>query len=199
MALSPEKLAKIINHNSKTLCTENAQTALNKMSKNVGFNNGDDINPADFHDEWDNFSLSETPSSYVYENYNPSAVENSRMPEAIKQSMINNPIVAGDSMRSVMNEISGNKQKFSQLTEQKQMVNETPQPNAGVIDYNYLKYIISECIKEELSKQPLNEGTTLRQIGLSNGKIKLVDNKGNIFSAQLQLEGNIKDKKKKND
>lgn len=197
MALSPEKLAKIINHNSQTLCAENAQGALNKISRGNGKGNFTDMDPNDFHDEWDNFSLSDASPSPVYENFSPSAIENSKMPDAIKQSMINNPIVAGDSMRNVMNEVAANKPKFSQLSEQKQTIIEAPQPVAGNIDYNYLKYIISECIREELSKQPLNESSSLRQIGLSGGKIKLVDNKGNIFSAQLQLEGNVKDRKKK--
>jgi hypothetical protein len=41
----------------------------------------------------------------------------------------------------------------------------------------------------------LNEGTTIKGIGLSNGKIKLVDNKGNVFSAKLEYQGNTKDKK----
>ena len=44
-------------------------------------------------------------------------------------------------------------------------------------------------------KGMLNEGATLKGIGLSGGKIKLVDNKGNVFSAKLEYQGNTKDKK----
>ena len=87
---------------------------------------------------------------------------------------------------------------------QRQVVNEAySQPQAqnavigGGIDSNYLKFLIKESLKEYFAeKGTLNEGTTLRQIGLSEGKIKLVDNKGNIYSAQLELTGNVRDKKK---
>ena len=41
----------------------------------------------------------------------------------------------------------------------------------------------------------LNEGSVLKGIGLSKGKIKLVDNSGNVFSAKLEYQGNTKDKK----
>ena len=69
---------------------------------------------------------------------------------------------------------------------------------AGV-DYALIKTIISECLDEKLAemsqKGMLNEGATLKGIGLSGGKIKLVDNKGNVFSAKLEYQGNTKDKK----
>ena len=53
---------------------------------------------------------------------------------------------------------------------------------ATIIDMSYLKFLIKESLKEYFAeKGTLNEGTTLRQIGLSEGKIKLVDNKGNIY------------------
>jgi hypothetical protein len=69
----------------------------------------------------------------------------------------------------------------------------------GGIDYALIKTIVNECIENKLNeiaqKGLLNEGTTIKGIGLSNGKIKLVDNKGNIFSAKLEYQGNTKDKK----
>ena len=201
MALSPEKLASIINYNSKTLCNENAQSALNKLSKNTNVD-GYDIDPNTYSDKWDNFSFVEQKTTPMYENISKERLENSKMPDAIKESMVNHPITASDTMKNFMQnytmpDVVKETQTVPSFTnliaEQK---NPAPAPSVG-IDYNYLKYIVSECIREELKKQPINEGTTLRQIGLSEGKIKLVDNKGNIYTAQLEYDGNIKDRKKK--
>ena len=69
----------------------------------------------------------------------------------------------------------------------------------GAIDYALIKTIVNEAIETKLNEMSqrglLNEGTTLKGIGLSGGKIKLVDNKGNVFSAKLEYQGNTKDKK----
>ena len=41
----------------------------------------------------------------------------------------------------------------------------------------------------------LNESASLQTIGLQNGNISLVDNKGNIYKAKLEKIGNKNDKK----
>ena len=48
---------------------------------------------------------------------------------------------------------------------------------------------------EYFKKQPLNESASLQTIGLSNGVISLVDNKGNVFKAKLEKIGNTNEKK----
>ena len=208
MALSPEKLASIVKYNSQTLCNENAQGVMKTMEKNKRSGvNMVDVDPNTYSDEWDNFSLSSespAPQTQMYESFNPERVANSKLPDAIKQSLINHPITASDPLKEMVTNYTTQTPQttpsFTDLPKQKQVITEQrsyqPTNNTG-IDYNYLKYIISECIREELAKQPLNENATLRQIGLSEGKIKLVDNKGNIFTAQLEFDGNIRDKKKK--
>ena len=79
----------------------------------------------------------------------------------------------------------------------KRQINE--QNVGGGIDYALIKTIVNECIETKFNEMAqrgvLNEGTTIKGIGLSNGKIKLVDNKGNVFSAKLEYQGNTKDKK----
>ena len=76
---------------------------------------------------------------------------------------------------------------------------ETVNSGGGGIDYSLIKTIVNECIEtklnEVLSKGLLTEGATLSGIGLKNGKIKIVDNKGNVYSAKLEYQGNTKDKK----
>ena len=57
------------------------------------------------------------------------------------------------------------------------------------------KNLVNECLNEYFSKQSLNESTSLQTIGLSNGTISLVDNKGNIFKAKLEKIGNTNEKK----
>ena len=81
----------------------------------------------------------------------------------------------------------------------KERVTESVRSGGGGIDYALIKTIVNECIETKLNevfqKGMLNEGTTLKGIGLSNGKIKIVDNKGNVYSAKLEYQGNTKDKK----
>ena len=81
----------------------------------------------------------------------------------------------------------------------KQVVNEQTMPvmgpqNYGSVDYSIIKAIVSECIREYFSQQPLNE-STLKTIALKGGTISLVDNSGNIYRAKLEKVGNTKDKK----
>jgi hypothetical protein len=62
------------------------------------------------------------------------------------------------------------------------------------VDYNYLKYIIYECIKENL-KGRLNEssGGTLKGIKIGQGNVfEFMDSKGNIFEGQMKLKKRAK-------
>ena len=211
MAISPEQLAKIIGHNSSTLCSPKGDKKLNEYK---GAMNIDAMNSDMVSDEWDNFSLSDPMDPKPQRNLNQpisqNAVNNSRMPDAIKQSMLENQIDtsglgAGADTSFLYNLAGQQKQQRQQQYFDREKLNEiqgqqqyqpqyVPQPVA--IDYNYLKHIVSECIAEYFSKQPLNESTTLKQIGLSEGKIRLVDNKGNVYGAELEYKGNVNEKKK---
>ena len=205
MAISPEQLAKIIGHNSSTLCSPKGDKKLNEYK---GAINIDSLQSDMVSDEWDNFSLSDTSDTKPQKKYNQpisqNTINNSRMPSAIKQSMMENQIdtsalsVGGDT--SFLDNLGQQKEYFNR--EKLNEIKQTPQyqsqytTQSTPIDYNYLKHIISECIAEYFSKQPLNESVTLKQIGLSDGKIRLVDNKGNIYGAELEYKGNLNEKKK---
>jgi hypothetical protein len=54
-----------------------------------------------------------------------------------------------------------------------------------------IKQIINECLDEKLGDN------TLKTIQVGDGKIRLVDNQGRIFIANLEYKGNVADKKKK--
>ena len=81
----------------------------------------------------------------------------------------------------------------------KSQIREQVQTGGGGIDYALIKMIVNECLETKLTEMAekglLNESTTLKGIGLSEGKIKLIDNKGNVFQAKLEYKGNTKDKK----
>lgn len=221
MGISPEKLEKILRGNASTLCSPAAQEAISKLGTG-GLNESlmleKNSNPDTYYNETNyyddtheyNDTMSYIPpmneSSYGLsnDNYNPEAIKNSKLPDKIKESLIKHPIRTNTTVSDMLSENNAEvNQKFSNLVKniKKENINEQviSQPNnTAAIDYNYIKFIVTECIKEALKSQPINEGTSLKQIGLSEGKIKLVDNKGNIFSAKLEYDGNIKDKKRSN-
>ena len=65
----------------------------------------------------------------------------------------------------------------------------------GSVDYTIIKAIVSECIKEYFSKQPINE-SSIKTIALGKGTIKIVGANGDVFQAKLEKVGNLNDKKK---
>ena len=157
-------------------------------------------------------------TDYTSNDFNPERVKNSKMLSAIKEEMVKNPIdttalnaqmlesAAGGNPANndrLMKMLSAAKRVDARASEldgkgmPKKQINE--QSAGGGIDYALIKTIVNECIETKFNEMAqrgvLNEGATIKGIGLSNGKIKLVDNKGNIFSAKLEYQGNTKDKK----
>lgn len=159
-------------------------------------------------------------TDYSSNNFNPDRLKKSGMLSAIKEEMVNHPIDT-TALNSQMIESAGggnplNNDRLSQMVARAKQVDaraseldgkgmkkgrltETVNSGGGGIDYSLIKTIVNECIEtklnEVLSKGLLTEGATLSGIGLKNGKIKIVDNKGNVYSAKLEYQGNTKDKK----
>lgn len=116
--------------------------------------------------------------------------KNSRMPDAIKQSMIQEQIdvSALQAEGSVLDSLGMQVPKRGQRAQ----VNEVRrQGTATGINYDLIKQIINECLEERLGDN------TLKTIQVGDGKIRLVDNQGRIFIANLEYKGNVSDKKKK--
>ena len=62
------------------------------------------------------------------------------------------------------------------------------------IDYNYIKHIVNECIKENLQeiKNELLKENTLKTIRLGGeNKIQLIDNKNNLYESKLEFKKNL--------
>ena len=119
--------------------------------------------------------------------FSAEAASKSRLDEKIKQSLINNPIDRSslDPMsRSVLDDMDI-KPKPKRTIQENHVVTQ----QSGV-DYSIIKAIVNECLNEYFSKHQLNESATLSTIGLKQGAIKIVDSKGNVFSAKLEKLGN---------
>ena len=201
MAISKEALAEIINGRAAQLCSEHANEIMDTMKTNAPNNEYFSGNY-----NFDSLYLNEdTSSSYQTQQNNNSNV-NMNVAASIRESMMSNPIdVSSLNPEASVLDTLGVKSKPRQQ-QPRQMVTENITPkqtftsamNSG-IDYSIFKAIVEECIdrklNEHFSKQSLNENT-LKTIGLAEGKIKLIDNKGNVYLSNLQYQGNIKDKKK---
>ena len=154
-------------------------------------------------------------TDYSSNDFNPERVRRSKMSSAILEDMVKHPIDTA-ALNTQLLESAGNGNATANNARLNKMVSgakmveqrlgDTPakapireQTGGGVIDYALIKTIVNECIEAKFNEMAerglLNEGTTLKGIGLSNGKIKLVDNKGQVFTAKLEYQGNTKDKK----
>ena len=197
MAISKEQFQQILSKSQK-LCTPEAERVINeKVNKNNG---AYDPDPASFDSFDDSMFLAETYNGGQRQEsarqINPIAASNSKLPDFIKKSMLeeNIDVSSMDPNRSVLDSIDLPKKK---------QVSETaaygPQPQQAqqTFDYNIIKAIFEECIDRKLAefkKQNLNE-STLSTIGLRSGKIQLIDNKGKLFTANLEYKGNINEGK----
>lgn len=182
MGVDRNKLASIIGGKARQLCSPENDAKIQKMAQSGEYRF---INENNTHREL---------------NYDGNNISNSRMPEHIKQSMMSEVIDMGttlDGSLSVLDTMNIPSLTQPKVMEQKQNINTYTQPQLqSNIDYTIIKAIINECLKEYFdSRQALNESTTLQTIGLQNGNISLVDNKGNIFRAKLEKIGNKNDKK----
>lgn len=65
------------------------------------------------------------------------------------------------------------------------------QPSTAQIDYNYIKYMIEEAVKNALSQNKLNESVNNNILGMKmceGNKIQFMDSKGNIYEGVLKLK-----------
>ena len=202
MALNPNQLGEILSR-SRQLCNPAADKMIDEHKSNGRL--GEDIDPSQYHDKWDDWNyddpeaMNEGKKGLPSMEYDSRSVKNSAMKPEILKSMMEQRIDTRTKESAALDAVTANLTKTRKPVneERRQPVTEVASAPVGGLDYNYLKYIIKECLNEYFASNQLNESVgTLKQIGLSGGKIKLVDNKGNIYAANLELSGNIKDKKK---
>lgn len=201
MAITKDKLAKIIG-NAQKLCTPEGDRMISE-ARNNNNKNGYDPNPDSYtdSDSWDSLYLSK-PTNMSSKNdelaYGNDEVMNSNLPRHIKESLARQQIDMNSNI-SIVDELGLGAIKRPVQEQTRPQVQKTQQPvlnTATNVDYSIIKAIFNECLREYFdNKQQLNESASLQTIGLQNGNISLVDNKGNIYKAKLEKIGNKNDKK----
>ena len=189
MAISKEALEKILSGKAAQLCSEEANRKMDTISQKNGGNTTYYNSDYDF----DSLYLNEENNRDVAElTVSPQKLANSKLPNSIKEMMTEN--ISEYNNNSVLDNLNIKEKQRRKINE-----NYNTQSVSPIIDYSLIKTIIEECVDRKLNefikKQSLNENT-LKTIGIAEGKIKLIDNKGNIYQSHLEFHGNIKDKKK---
>jgi len=185
MAISHEQLSKILSKSS-ALCSPEGDRLVE--SYKTGSSDDPDPNSYDDYNEFDALYSSEyDPNMQQGQQralrYNEEMVRNSNLPDKVKQSMINE-VIEADPL--------GKLDVKPQRRKQQRQINEQTyqQPSVNGVDYSIIKAIVNECLNDYFSRQPLNESASISTIGLKAGAIKIVDNKGNVYSAKLEKIGN---------
>lgn len=193
MAISQEKLMEALQRSKQIVAkTENAPR---KGAKSAQLYNP---SPDDFNEDTGDGTLFggyHTPSDDYKGEFSPYALEHSKIPSAIKEAIVNS---AANESASIIPQIqSAPAQSRPTVNEQVRYQAPVPAPsyaNAGGVDYSIIKAIVNECLRD-YGKTAINESAQISTIALKEGKIKLVDNKGNVYSAKLEYKGNVNDKK----
>lgn len=201
MAVSKQQLAQIIGK-ARDLCNPDGDRLVESYKSDGNFDRKDpDPSSYDDYSQFDRMYLNEEEDYQPQKRnvqtkdirYNQQTAANSKMPDKIKQSMLNEVIdVTALDNQSVLSgmDIPGGNRKPQQ---NRRPVNEQQyQAQGGNIDYSIIKAIVNECLNEYFSRQPLNESTSISTIGIKPGVIKVVDSKGNVFSGKLEKIGNAK-------
>lgn len=210
MAISQEALASIISKNANGLCSPNADRMLNEQAKSKRGQVCEDLDPNNYSDEWDNFSLSDNTQPFEEGvarpsmQYSKESVKNSRLPEAIKQSMLNKHIdVSTNGDTSFLSEMVKKPQRKQVVTEQINAPAST-MVSSG-IDYSIIKAIVNECLKDYFNNNPiLAEGKSndVKQITYSekSNTIRIIKENGDVYGGKLEYQGDIEAirQKKKN-
>ena len=201
MAVSKQQLAQIIGK-ARDLCNPEGDRLVESYKGDGNFDRKDpDPSSYDDYSQFDRMYLNEEEDYQPQKRnvqtkdirYNQQTAANSKMPDKIKQSMLNEVIdVTALDNQSVLSgmEIPGGNRKPQQ---NRRPVNEQQyQVQGGSVDYSIIKAIVNECLNEYFSRQPLNESASISTIGIKPGIIKVVDSKGNVFSGKLEKIGNTK-------
>ena len=139
------------------------------------------------------------------DNYTDSDIENSNLPDFIKESFKKEKIEIKDdsSINGVFDKmqktINPGRKKVSVINEESSPgTSSRPAPVSNGVDYSIIRAIVKDCLESYMPKVNLNESASLDSIAINkNGQISLIDTKGNIFMAKLQKTGNINEAKKR--
>ena len=191
MPISKSQLEQILNGKARKLCSPEGDSMVNEMAGRVNTQSYDP-DPSSYDmdsDEFDSMYLGSTAGNSGRDMYyDERTAANSKLPDVIKQSMLNERIDTSglDPNRSVLDGLNLNQQPKRKPRPQ---VNEqlyAPKQQGGGIDYSIIKAIVNECIRENLSGLLTEGNNQLKTVVLKGGNISLVDNSGNVYAAKLE-------------
>lgn len=191
MPISQNELNEALNR-AAYLMSEQGQNQIKKNAQSI--KNNFDIN-GDYQKQYVNHQ-----SPNIIQEKQTHINHTSKLPKVIQESLTKNPInFQGET--SVIDNLSINTQNKNMVMEQQTPVQPyqpqyQPQYQAPqmMIDYNYLRSIINECIQlnmQKIKEEILSE-SELKAIRLgSENKIQLIDNKNNLYESKLIFKKNI--------
>lgn len=107
----------------------------------------------------------------------------------VLDSFIDKPPMTGEYNPYQLNEhITQAPQQVQQQVIQERTIQ---QPTNTQIDYNYIKYLVEEAVKNVLSQNMLTESKNNNVLGMkmcAGNTIQFMDNKGNIYEGVLKLK-----------
>ena len=160
------------------------------------------------------------------ENITKRRIKDSNVPDAIKNSIIANPLMMNESTASEMDmftetlgkkldSMDGIKRSMSILEQSERldrsktvdkMIQEAPErrrtSSSGTIDYEIIKAIVESVIDKKLGtlQQTLNESVSRNEPGLSvmklSNKFLFLDDDDNIYECEMKYRGKNKKSKK---
>ena len=160
------------------------------------------------------------------ENISKRRIKDSNVPDAIKNSIIANPLMMNESTASEMDmftetlgkkldSMDGIKRSMSILEQSERldrsktvdkMIQEAPERRrtspSGTIDYEIIKAIVESVIDKKLGtlQQTLNESVSRKEPGLSvmklSNKFLFLDDDDNIYECEMKYRGKNKKRKK---
>jgi hypothetical protein len=180
MAIDANTMVNALNK-ARKLCQPEGQQMINEASKNMDIRY-DDVDYESY--------LTSVPSEYMQPQASSAGQSGSKLPKAIMESMMSNPIDTSSLDPNGMNVIMREVEKQIP-TKQSQVIKEEKIISASSVgvDYALIKQIVEECIDRKFKTLTENN---LKGIRLKEGKIALVDNSGNVFQATLEYKGKSK-------
>lgn len=107
----------------------------------------------------------------------------------VLDSFIDKPPMTGEHNPYLLNETFVNPQHNTQQPIIQERV--VQQPSNTQVDYNYIKYLVEEAVKNALSQNMINESKSNNILGMKmceGNKIQFIDSKGNIYEGVLKLK-----------
>ena len=190
--MNENKLMSLLNHSRQVMQVSEKIKVKQNLGKNAFAEGNNDPwgIPSDVLGKME----TSTPTTFTNEQF-----EQSKLPKEILESMKVNPNLP-QSKTSVLDSIPTPPKITVVRKQNKNPLVENTSASSS-IDYSLIKMIVEDCMKKytsSIKKSLLTENKqsndSLSLITLKDKKLKLVDNKGNVYEAELKYKGNINKK-----